>query len=60
VLEWWVVSQQYTRPEQFHVEEVLLEGRDKGIAEREEGERREREKRERKEGRGRNTSKGGR
>lgn len=42
------------------MEEVLLEGRDKGIAEREEGERREREKRERKEGRGRNTSKGGR
>ena len=60
VLKWRVTSQQHPRPKQFHVGEVLLEGRDKVVAEREEGERREREKRERKEGRGRNTSKGGR
>jgi hypothetical protein len=39
VLEWWVTSQQHTRPRHLHVEEVLLEGRDKVVAEREEGER---------------------
>jgi hypothetical protein len=39
VLEWWITSQQHTRPKQFHVEEVLLEGRDEVVAEREEGER---------------------
>jgi hypothetical protein len=39
VLEWWVESQQHTRPKQFHVEEVLLEGRDEVVAEREEWER---------------------
>ena len=39
MLEWWVTSQQHTRPKQFHMEEVLLEGRDKVVAEREEGER---------------------
>jgi hypothetical protein len=44
VLEWWVAYQQHTRPKQFHVKEVLLEGRDKVVAEREDGERREREK----------------
>ena len=39
MLEWQVMSQQHTRPTQFHVEEVLLEGRDKVVAEREEEER---------------------
>jgi hypothetical protein len=39
VLEWLVTTQQNTRPTQFHVEEVLLEGRDKVVAERKEGER---------------------
>ena len=39
VLKWRVTSQQHTRPKQFHVGEVLLEGRDKVVAEREEGER---------------------
>ena len=39
VLEWWVAYQQHTRPKQFQVEEVLLEGRDKVLAERKEGER---------------------
>jgi hypothetical protein len=34
VLEWQVESQQQTRPRQFHAEEVLLEGRDKVVAER--------------------------
>ena len=37
VLEWWVTSQQHTRPRQFHVEEVLLGGKDKVAAEREGG-----------------------
>ena len=37
VLQWWVTSQQHTRPRQFHVEEVLLGGRDKVVAERERG-----------------------
>ena len=39
MLELGVVTQQHTRPQQFHVDEVLLEGRDKSVAEREEGER---------------------
>ena len=39
VLEWLVKSQQHTRPRQIHVEKVLLEGRDKVVAEREEEER---------------------
>ena len=43
VLEWWVASQLHTRPRQFHMEEVLLRGRDKVAAEREEGEKRERD-----------------
>jgi hypothetical protein len=44
MLEWRVTSQQHTRSRQFHVEEVLLEGRDKVVAERKEGGReRERE-----------------
>jgi hypothetical protein len=47
VLEWWVESQQHTRPRQFHVEEVLLEGRDKVVAEREEGKRERERERER-------------
>jgi hypothetical protein len=34
VLEWWVVSQQHTRPRRFHVEEVLLGGRYKVVTER--------------------------
>jgi hypothetical protein len=39
VLEWRVVSQQHARPRQFHIEEVLLGGRDKVVAEREKRER---------------------
>ena len=46
VLEWRVGSKQQTRPEQFHVEEVLLEGREKVMSEREKGERGERESEE--------------
>ena len=38
VLEWQVMSQQHTRPRQFHMEEGLWEGRDKVVAEREKGE----------------------
>ena len=37
VLEWRMVSQQHTRPRQFHVEEVLLGKREKVAAEREDG-----------------------
>jgi hypothetical protein len=40
MLEWRVTAQQHTRPGQFHVEEVLLGGRDKVVAEREEGKKR--------------------
>jgi hypothetical protein len=43
VLEWRVASQQHTRPKQCHVEKVLLDRRDKVVAEREVGERGERE-----------------
>jgi hypothetical protein len=32
------MSQQHIRPRQFHMEEVLWEGRDKVVAEREKGE----------------------
>ena len=39
MLEWRVASQQHTRPKQFHMEEVLLEGRDEVVAEREDGEK---------------------
>ena len=37
VLELQVAPQQHSRSKQFHVEEVLLEGRDKVVSEREEG-----------------------
>jgi hypothetical protein len=48
VLEWRVAAQQHTRPKQFSVEKVLLEGRDKVVAEREEeGEKEKRGKKER-------------
>jgi hypothetical protein len=36
------MPKQHARPKQFHVEEVLLKGRDKEVAQREEGERGER------------------
>jgi hypothetical protein len=29
VLKWRIASQQHTRPRQFHIEEVLLGGKDK-------------------------------
>jgi hypothetical protein len=48
MLEWWVVPKQHAKPKQFHMEEVFLKGKDKEVAEREEGERRG--KREREEG----------
>jgi hypothetical protein len=38
------VTKQHARPKQFHVEEVLLKGRDKEVVEREEGAREERER----------------
>ena len=38
MLEWWMKPQQHARPKQFQLEEVLLEGRDEELAEREEGE----------------------
>ena len=49
VLECQVSFLQHTRPRQFHMEEVLLEGRDKVVAEREE-EKREREREREREG----------
>lgn len=39
MLEWWFESKQHTRPRQFQVGEVLLEERDKVVAESEDGER---------------------
>jgi hypothetical protein len=39
VIEWQIMSQQHIRPRQFYMEEVLLEGRDKVVAEREEEKR---------------------
>jgi hypothetical protein len=36
VLEWWVASQQHTRPRQFHMEAVLL-GKERGVSKKRRG-----------------------
>lgn len=50
MLEWWVVPKQHAKPKQFHMEEVLLKGKDKEVAERERRRGEKRKERESEEG----------